>query len=57
MPLVPWADIVAMRNRLIHTYFDINLDILWSTIEIDLPPLIAALEEWRAANPEPNDPS
>lgn len=26
---IPWADIVGMRNRLIHAYFDINLDILW----------------------------
>ncbi len=28
---IPWADIVAMRNRLIHAYFDINLNIVWST--------------------------
>jgi len=25
---IPWANIIGMRNRLIHTYFDINLDIL-----------------------------
>lgn len=42
---IPWADIVGMRNRLIHAYFDINLDILWMTVTEDLPPLIAALEE------------
>ncbi|SNQ59074.1 conserved hypothetical protein [Candidatus Methanoperedens nitroreducens] len=34
-----------MRNRLIHAYFDINLDILWKTITEDLPPLIAGLEK------------
>jgi uncharacterized protein with HEPN domain len=34
-----------MRNRLIHAYFDINLDVLWMTITEDLPPLIAALEK------------
>jgi uncharacterized protein with HEPN domain len=54
MPAVPWADIVAMRNRLIHTYFDIDLDIVWSTIEVDLPNLLAALDRWRAANPDAN---
>jgi uncharacterized protein with HEPN domain len=34
-----------MRNRLIHAYFDINLDILWQTINEDLPPLIDELEK------------
>ena len=44
-PQVPWADIIAMRNRLIHAYFDVNLDILWETVSEDLPALIAALEK------------
>lgn len=35
-----------MRNRLIHTYFDIDLDIAWTTIEIDLPTLVPLLEQW-----------
>jgi uncharacterized protein with HEPN domain len=43
-PEIPWADIVAMRNRLIHVYFDINLDVVWATITDDLPPLIKNLE-------------
>ncbi len=43
-PQIPWADIVAMRNRLVHVYFDINLDIVWDTIAVDLPQLIAVLE-------------
>jgi uncharacterized protein with HEPN domain len=42
---LPWQDIVAMRNRLIHAYFDINLDIVWSTLTQDLPPLVAELEK------------
>jgi uncharacterized protein with HEPN domain len=41
---IPWADIVGMRNRLVHAYFDINLEILWQTTQHDLPPLVAALE-------------
>ena len=41
---IPWQDIVAMRHRLIHGYFDIDLDIVWSTVTDDLPPLAAQLE-------------
>jgi uncharacterized protein with HEPN domain len=42
---IPWPDIVSMRNRLIHAYFEINLDLVWDTVVDDLPPLIAALEK------------
>ena len=42
---IPWQDIVSMRNRLIHGYFDVDLDRVWDTVEGDLPALIAQLEE------------
>ena len=41
---IPWQQIVGMRNRLIHAYIDISLDILWHTATGNLPPLIQALE-------------
>lgn len=41
---IPWQDISGMRNRLIHAYFDIDLDVLWSTITKDLPLLKTELE-------------
>jgi uncharacterized protein with HEPN domain len=44
LPEIPWADIIGMRNRLVHAYFDINLEILWQTVGHDLPPLITVLE-------------
>lgn len=44
-PAIPWADIISMRNRLVHAYFDINREILWKTVLYDLPPLIAVLED------------
>ena len=47
---IPWASIVAMRNRLVHAYFSINLDILWKTVQEDLPGLIDQLE--RVVPPE-----
>lgn len=45
VPDVPWREIVAMRNRLIHAYFDVDLDIVWQTVKEDMPPLIATLKD------------
>ncbi|NEO27432.1 MAG: DUF86 domain-containing protein [Kamptonema sp. SIO4C4] len=42
-PQLPWLDITGMRNRLIHAYFDVNLDVVWDTITNDLTPLIKTL--------------
>ena len=41
---VPWPQIVGMRNRLVHAYFDINRDILWDTVHLALPPLLVQLK-------------
>jgi len=43
-PELPWRDMIDMRHRLVHAYYDVNLDVVWSTLREDLPPLIAALE-------------
>jgi uncharacterized protein with HEPN domain len=43
LPDIPWADIIGMRHRLVHNYFDINLDVLWQTVKEDLPALIAQI--------------
>ncbi|HUT94556.1 MAG TPA: HepT-like ribonuclease domain-containing protein [Thermoguttaceae bacterium] len=43
-PEIPWSEIVALRNRLIHGYDTIDLDILWEILTGDLPSLIGALE-------------
>ncbi len=42
---IPWKKMIGLRNRLIHGYFDINLDIVWDTIKDDLPPLVTELEK------------
>jgi uncharacterized protein with HEPN domain len=34
----------GMRDRLVHGYFDINLDVVWETVTHDLPPLLSQLE-------------
>jgi uncharacterized protein with HEPN domain len=42
---IPWQDISGMRNRLIHAYFDIDLDVVWITVTKDLPLLKIELEK------------
>jgi uncharacterized protein with HEPN domain len=41
---IPWAQLNGMRNRLIHAYFDINLDQVWGTVTKDLPVLAKELK-------------
>jgi uncharacterized protein with HEPN domain len=41
---IPWLDIVGMRNRLTHGYFDVDLDLVWTTMQEDLPVLLEQLE-------------
>jgi uncharacterized protein with HEPN domain len=45
LPSIPWSAIVGMRNRLIHAYFSIDLDVLWNTVTRDLPPMCRVLRE------------
>ncbi len=40
---IPWRQIVGLRNRLIHGYDSIDLDVLWEVLTGDLPPLVHAL--------------
>jgi uncharacterized protein with HEPN domain len=42
-PDIPWAVIIGMRNRLIHAYWSIDLNVVWSTSTADIPALITTL--------------
>lgn len=42
-PDIPWAAMRGMRNRMAHGYFEVDLDIVWDTIQNDLPMLRGAL--------------
>jgi uncharacterized protein with HEPN domain len=44
-PVLPWLQMVAARNRLIHGYDSVDFDILWAIIQNDLPVLITRLIE------------
>ncbi len=43
LPTIPWARIIAMRNRLIHAYHDIDRTILWKTMTEEIPVVLALL--------------
>ncbi len=45
IPGIPWVDVVGMRNRLIHGYYDVDFSQVWLTVTEDLPLLIAELEK------------
>lgn len=41
---IPWSEIVGLRNRLVHGYDSVDVDILWDIVQQDIPPLIEQLE-------------
>ena len=45
VPEIPWSVITGMRNRLIHAYFSINLDVVLSTSKDDISSLITELKK------------
>ena len=49
-PQIAWRQIISLRNRLIHGYDAVDLDILWQILHEDIPPLITDLE--RLVSPE-----
>lgn len=48
-PEVPWHRIAGMRNRLVHVYLDVDLDIVWNTLVVDLPPLNSVVDPDRSS--------
>ena len=56
LPGIPWRQITGARNRLIHGYFDVDLDIVWAILQDDLPPLIVQLEQMLPHRTQPRRP-
>ena len=44
-PDIPWALMRAMRNRIVHVYFNVDEKLMWDTVQNDLPPLVTELEK------------
>lgn len=47
-PALPWHQMIGMRNRVAHVYFDVDLDVVWVAVKDHLP----ALERYLAGLPE-----
>jgi len=43
-PAIPWADIIGMRHKLVHVYYAVDLNIVWTTVSEYVPPLLAQLQ-------------
>lgn len=43
-PEVPWRQVIGMRNRVVHDYFAIDLDILWTAVNHDVPQLAVQID-------------
>ena len=54
---IVWQDIVSMRNRIVHDYLNIDLDVVWETAHRDIPTLIAELEQVVPPPPREEAPS
>jgi len=44
-PEIPWNQMRGMRNRLVHAYYNINLDYLWDTVSGELPGLLKVIRD------------
>jgi uncharacterized protein with HEPN domain len=44
-PFIPWSLMRAMRNRIVHVYFNVDEKLMWDTIQNDLPRLLPQLEK------------
>lgn len=42
-PEIPWRQVVGMRNRVVHGYFEVDFDLLWDVVTLDIPKLHAQL--------------
>ena len=41
---IEWEDIVGMRNWLVHAYYNVDWEVVWGTVQNDIPTLLAKLE-------------
>lgn len=50
-PEIEWPKIVGMRNRIVHDYRRIDLDVVWETATLNVPRLVQALEAFMPSDP------
>lgn len=43
-PQIPWSGVARMRDKLIHGYFGVDIEVVWETLQQDLPPMVDCLK-------------
>ena len=51
LPAIPWHQIIGMRHRIVHDYINIDTDIVWEVVSVELEPLLAELTRVVPENP------
>jgi len=46
-PSISWTNIMGMRDRIVHGYFEIDIDIVFDTLKNDIPPLLAIIKQMK----------
>lgn len=46
IPELPWDEIIGMRHVLVHAYYDIDVELVWKTVQEDLPALLGVLARY-----------
>jgi uncharacterized protein with HEPN domain len=52
-PEIPWYEIIGMRNRIVHDYLNVDEDVVWQVVQLDLPNLAKLLENIVPDDPHP----
>ena len=42
-PAIPWKEIAGIRDRIVHQYDKINMEVIWDVVELEIPELLAKI--------------